>query len=68
MILGIPGATRTPDLRFTNDPGEDQNVLRENEFEQAEEVAYRPAYREMPPELAQVVALWQRLPAKSRII
>ena len=57
---------RTPDLRFRNEAEEDHKTLQNNDLEQAEGAAYRPAYREMPPELAQLVAVWHKLPEPIR--
>jgi hypothetical protein len=36
--------------------------LQDKDLGQADGAAYRPAYREIPPELARIVAAWHRLP------
>lgn len=64
-MFGIPGVIRTPDLRLRNQSRQSQKSLRDNNLQQIEGAAYSPAYREIPPELAHLVTVWQRLPSRS---
>jgi hypothetical protein len=63
---GIPDRIRTCGLRFRNRSEENREALQGKDLQPAADAAYRPAYREIPDDLAHVVAVWHTLPEHVR--
>ena len=68
-----PGRTRACDLRIRNPLSKNDNHKESKDLQQTETSAYKPAYKEnpktgqnepveLPPDLAEIVAVWPSLP------
>jgi hypothetical protein len=63
---GVRGRARTGGPRFRNRSEEDREALQDKDLEPTQGAAYRPAYSEIPPELARLVTVWHKLPEPIR--
>jgi hypothetical protein len=57
-----PGRTRTCNLRIRSPQPQNDKSLNEKDLPLSEKGAYKPAYKNIPADLAKIVAVWPELP------